>query len=129
MQTCKVLKPCANQQVLETRRRRWWECPAGEHLRPPWFRALRPQLDEFPQCFVQCAIGCSGYDGPALDLVQKVFLDIQLAVNRHQNSFGSASQEGWASSGPTSCSYCSKASTWQTVSGSTTGCISFAASS
>ena len=85
---------CANQQVLETRRHRWWECPAWEHLRPPWFRALRPQLDEFPQCFVQCAIGCSGYNGPALDLVQKVFLDILLAVNRHQNSFGSASQEG-----------------------------------
>ena len=85
---------CANQQVLETRRHRWWECPAWEHLRPPWFRALRPQLDEFPQCFVQCAIGCCGYNGPALDLVQKVFLDIQLAVNRHQNSLGSASQEG-----------------------------------
>ena len=94
--TQKLSRYCVSQQVHETRRHRWWECPAWEHLRPPWFRALRAQLDEIPQCFVQCATGCSGYNGPALDLAQKVILDI--------------SEQSWqCKSGRQSCS---KVSSW-----------------
>eukprot|EP00435_Cladocopium_sp_Y103_P053727 s1703_g17.t1 len=72
---------CADQNVAETRRHRWWECPAWEHLRPDWFRNLRTTLDAQPACFVQCGIAVTSYNGPSIDKVQRVFLDIQLAVN------------------------------------------------
>eukprot|EP00435_Cladocopium_sp_Y103_P027596 s2860_g6.t2 len=72
---------CADQNVAETRQHRWWECPAWEHLRPEWFRNLRPTLDAQPACFVQCGIAVTSYNGRSIDKVQCVFLDIQLAVN------------------------------------------------
>ena len=82
---CPFRQTCADLQVVETRRHRWWECPAWEHLRPVWFRNLRDTLDEQPACFVQCAIAVVNYNGPCIDKVQKVFLEIQLAVNAADN--------------------------------------------
>eukprot|EP00438_Fugacium_kawagutii_P010630 Skav233295 [mRNA] locus=scaffold1501:63075:68291:+ [translate_table: standard] len=82
---CPFHPQCGLNNLQETRRHRWWECPAWEHLRPSWFRDYRQHLDNEPACFVQCAIAVATYTGPAIDKVQRVYLDIQLAVNAASN--------------------------------------------
>ena len=77
---------CDSQQA-ETREHRWWHCPAWGSLRPHWFKELRRSLDDLPPCFVQCAICPQAYNnGPSIDMVQQVFLSIQLAVNKNFSS-------------------------------------------
>eukprot|EP00438_Fugacium_kawagutii_P022288 Skav233968 [mRNA] locus=scaffold1008:488878:491145:- [translate_table: standard] len=82
---CPFHPQCGLNNLQETRRHRWWECPAWEHLRPSWFQDYRQHLDNEPACFVQCAIAVATYTGPAIDKVQRVYLDIQLAVNAATN--------------------------------------------
>ena len=77
---CPFSQHCSLAGTAETRQHRWWECPRWEHLRPEWFKQLRESLHGQPACFVQCAIATIAYDGPSIDKVQRVFLDIQMAV-------------------------------------------------
>ena len=102
---CPFGQTCADLQVVETRLHRWWECPAWEHLRPVWFRHLRATLDEQPACFVQCAIAVVNYNGPCIDKVQKVFLEIQLAVNAADNWAAPDDAPSSTSSRAASCAF------------------------
>ena len=71
---------CQAQGLRETREHRWWHCPDWDDLRPQWFKDMRSQLGSWPQCVVQRALAPLGYEGPPIAQVQRVFLNIELAI-------------------------------------------------
>ena len=92
------LQECSTAQLHETRKHRYWVCPRWEHLRPQWFRDMRENLGDYPECVIQCALAPIGYRGPPIDEVQRVFLDIELA-NRHMSDAAAGNDEAHGGDG------------------------------
>ena len=56
---------------------------------------MRARLHNFPQYVIQCALAPLGYVGPGIDEVQRVFLEIELAIRQKMDIGGVPAKNQW----------------------------------